>query len=382
MQADIPNIRHMAALVATAQSGSVTRAARQVNLTQPALTHAIARLEQALGCTLFDRGAGGMTPTEPADLLVPRAELALQLIGSRRVTATQMRAFLALAEAGSYAGAAQATGLSAASLHRAVADLSVALGQRLLEKRGRHVVLSPSGVRRVRAFSLARAELANGLDEVARWQGKAAGRVVIGAMPLSRARWLPEVLLHFARDYPDVEVRVIEGSHAELSAPLRDGIVDMMLGALRDDVDDLEQEAVFVDRPRIIGRAGHPALQGPSPGLSNLAAYPWTLPGLDTPLRQYWEAMMRTRGEEPPRVGIVCGSVLTIRQLLVGSDLLSMASADQLRVELEAGLLVAREPPVAVARTIGITTRRGWRPTGPQQAMIALLRANGDSNAS
>lgn len=382
MQADIPNIRHMAALVATARSGSVTRAARQVNLTQPALTHAIARLEQALDCSLFDRGPGGMTATEPAQLLVLRAEVALQLIGSRRVTATQMRAFLALAEAGSYAGAAQATGLSTASLHRAVADLSVAIGQRLLDKRGRHVVLSPAGVRRARAFSLARTELANGLDEVARWQGNAAGRVVIGAMPLSRARWLPEVLLQFARDYPDVEVRVLEGSHAELSGPLRDGLVDMMLGALRDDVDDLTQEAVFVDQPRIIGRAGHPALQGASPGLDDLGAYPWTLPGPDTPLRQYWEAMMRKLGAEPPRVRIVCGSVLTIRQLLVGSDLLSMASADQLRVELDAGVLAAREPPVEVARTIGITTRSGWRPTGPQQAMIALLRANGERETS
>ena len=36
------NIRHFAALAATVRHGSVTRAARAVNLTQPALTQAIA----------------------------------------------------------------------------------------------------------------------------------------------------------------------------------------------------------------------------------------------------------------------------------------------------------------------------------------------------
>jgi len=129
------NIRHLAALAATVRHGSVTRAARAINLTQPALTQAIARLEADLGCALFERGASGMTATAPALLLAPRAEAAIAHIGSPRVTGTQVRAFLALARAGSYAGAAEATGLSAASLHRAVADLGVALGQRLVERR-------------------------------------------------------------------------------------------------------------------------------------------------------------------------------------------------------------------------------------------------------
>ena len=108
------NIRHFVAFAATVRHGSVTRAARAINLTQPALTQAIARLEADLGCLLFERGAGGMTATEPALLLAPRAEAAIEHIGSPRVTGTQLRAFLALARAGSYAGAAQDTGLSAA----------------------------------------------------------------------------------------------------------------------------------------------------------------------------------------------------------------------------------------------------------------------------
>jgi DNA-binding transcriptional LysR family regulator len=369
------NIRHISAFAATVRHGSVTRAARAVNLTQPALTQAIARLEADLGCALFQRGPAGMTPTEPALLLAPRAEAAIAHVGSPRVTGTQVRAFLALARAGSYAVAAEATGLSSASLHRAVADLSVALGQRLVDRRGRSVALTPAGERRARGFGLAMAELRSGLAEVAAWQGKAAGRLVIGAMPLSRARWLPETILRFATRHPGVDVAVVEGSHAELSGPLRDGEVDMMLGALRETalLDDLQQEAVFEDKPALVMRAGHPLLGGDIDGAA-LARFPWILPASDTPLRHYWEGMMRAAGAEPPHVGIECGSVLTVRQLLLGSDALTLLSPAQLAVELQAGVLTTLPPPVPVMRTIGITTREGWRPTAPQAAFVVLLR--------
>ena len=377
MQSRLPNIRHLAALAATVQHGTVTRAARAVNLTQPALTQAIARLERELDCQLFERGAGGMTPTEPARLLAPRAEHAVALIGSPRVTGTQIRAFLALSRAGGYAAAAEATGLSAASLHRSVADLSLALGQRLADKRGRHVVLTPAGERRARAFSLALAELRAGFDEVAAWQGKRAGRVTIGAMPLSRAQWLPATLMRFARNHPGVDVTVVEGSHTELAGPLRDGEIDLILGALRADApEELEQHHAFTDRPMVIARAGHPIMAGKADGEA-LAAADWIMPGAQTPLRQYWEAMLRAAGAEPPHVSIESGSVLTIRELMLGSDALTLLSPAQLRVELEAGLFVAIPPPSPVSRAIGITTRKDWRPTRPQAELFALLKTVG-----
>lgn len=370
------NIRHYAAFAATVRHGSVTRAARSVNLTQPALTQAIARLEAELGCALFERGSGGMAPTEPARLLAPRAEAAIAQIGSPRVTGTQVRAFLALARSGSYAGAAEATGLSAASLHRAVADLAVALGTRLVDRRGRRVLLTPQGERRARGFGLAMAELRSGLAEVAAWQGKAAGRIVVGAMPLSRARWLPETILRFHEAHPGVAIAVVEGSHAELAGPLRDGEIDLMLGALREGVvlEDLAQEPVFEDSPQLVMRAGHPLLAVADPVGARLADYPWVLPARGTPLRQYWERMMRAAGAEPPEVGIECGSVLTVRQLLLGSDALTLLSPAQLAVELQAGVLASLPTPAPVRRRIGITTREGWQPTGPQAAFVALLR--------
>lgn len=371
----VPNIRHMAALAATVRYGSLTRAARAVNLTQPALTQAIGRLERQMGCTLFERGGGGMTPTEPATLLAPRAERAIERIGSPRVTGTQLRAFVAVARAGSFTGAAEATGLSAASLHRAVADLSLALGQRLVQRRGRQIILTPAGRRRQRDFGIALAELRSGRDEVDAWLGQRGGRIVIGAMPLSRARWLPQAMLQFARAFPQVDLAVIEGSYSEMAGPLRDGDIDMLLGALRDGAEDLEQQPVFEDAPKLIVRRDHPMVGRRSANGAELALYPWILPSAETPLRRYWEAMIGAVASEIPHVATECGSVLTTRQLLLGSDAITLLSPDQLAVEIEAGLLAVIDPPVPVVRTIGITTRRDWMPTAAQAGLIELLRS-------
>lgn len=375
-----PNVRHFAALAATVRHGSLSRAARAVNLSQPALTQAISGLEASLDVTLFERGPGGMKPTEAALLLAPRAEAAIAQIGSSRVTGTQVRAFLAVVRAGSYAAAAEATGVSSASLHRAVADLSLALGQRLLDRRGKSVTLTPAGERRARAFGLAMAELRAGLAEVSALAGRSGGRIVVGAMPLSRARWLPETIARFAAVHPGIDISVHEGSHAELAGPLRDGEIDLILGALREDaeVDDLVQEPVFEDRVALVMRAGHPLL-----GRSDLAAalddYPWLLPSRETPLRRYWEAMYLALGKSPPHVAIECGSVILIRQLLLAGDGLTLLSPDQVSVELDAKVLAALPTPVPVARTIGISTRAGWRPTATQAEFLEALRKAGQS---
>ncbi len=76
------------------------------------------------------------------------------------------------------------------------------------------------------------------------------------------------------------------------------------------------------------------------------------------------------------RVPIECGSVMTIRGLLLDSDFLTLLSPDQVAVELEAGwLIVYRRAAGGMVRTIGMTTRAGWRPTAAQRAFVDLALA-------
>ena len=371
------NLRHLKAVAAAAETGTVSAAARAVNLTQPAITQGISKLERIIGVALFERRPGGIEPTESARMLVPRIEAALRLIGSSRVTAPQMRAFLALARDGSYAAAAAATGIREASLHRAVSDLSAGLGQRLVERRGRGVTLTARGQAAARRFRLAEAELKAGLAEVEALRGREVGRIAVGAMPLARARLLPNAVAAFNRLHPEVDIVIAEGSHAELIGPLRDGELDVLVGALRDAFpgDDIVQRPLFVDRPVILASARHPlARSATSPPVEELAAFAWIVPPEGTPLRSQWTQMFELSGVGPPRVAIECGSVIMVRQLLIQTEYLTLLSPDQVAVELEAGWLARiGAAPGDPSRTIGITTRSEWRPTRLQRAFLDAL---------
>ena len=370
------NLRHLYAMAKIVELGTINAAAGKVNLTQPAITQAMARLEGQLGVALFDRKPQGMTPTEPALLLAPRVEAAMRQIGSSHVTMARMRALLALADAGSYTGAAEQTGLSMPALHRAVADFSLAARRKLVERRGRTLVFTEAGLRSVRAFRLARAELMAGLSEVEALKGRETRIITIGAMPLSRARVLPAAVVRFARSHPKIRVAIVEGSRAELIEPLRDGLIDFTLGALREPMlePDLVQEPLFEDRPQVFGRTGHP-LAGTRPDLAALAGYEFLLPPPGTPLRDMWDGQYHKAGLTPPRVTLETGSVMMIRQILLETDRLTVLSPDQLMAEISAGMIAAiPTPDNGPVRTIGITTRAGWHMTGAQQAFLQTLR--------
>lgn len=370
------NLRHLQAVAKIAELGTVNAAAEAVNLSQPAITQALGRIEQQLGVTLFERRYDGMVATPAALVLAPRIDGAFRHLSSPHVTMARLRALLALADSGNFAGASKSTGLSVPSLHRAVSDLALAMRRTLVARHGKAVALTEAGLQVARAFHLAKVELETGLSEVEALLGRETRRIAVGAMPLSRARVLPGAITRFRRRHPQVRLTVAEGSHRELVEPLRNGTLDLMIGALREPLvdEDLVQIPLFEDLPVVFGRSGHP-LAGRSASVAELACYDWIVPPTGAPLRRSFERFFDEAGVERPEVPIEAGSVMMIRQLLTDGDFLALASPDQVAVELDAGWLteIARLPP-SLGRTIGVITRSSWRPTEVQRRFLDDLR--------
>lgn len=70
-------IRHFEILRAVSDSGSILGAARNLNMTQPAVTKALHSLELHLGCQLFTRMARGVIPTAEGEILIQHARIVL-----------------------------------------------------------------------------------------------------------------------------------------------------------------------------------------------------------------------------------------------------------------------------------------------------------------
>jgi len=71
------NLKHLRALLAIAETGSVTRAAEMLHIVQPAVSRQLRLLEEEMGTALFERGHHGMGLTNAGKVLAAHAVRAL-----------------------------------------------------------------------------------------------------------------------------------------------------------------------------------------------------------------------------------------------------------------------------------------------------------------
>ena len=71
------DIRHLRMICAVAETGSITRAAARIGLTQPALSAHMRSIEKTLGDALFIRSRTGMSPTPFGQRIIDRARIVL-----------------------------------------------------------------------------------------------------------------------------------------------------------------------------------------------------------------------------------------------------------------------------------------------------------------
>jgi len=133
----------------------------------------------------------------------------------------------------------------------------------------------------------------------------------------------------------------------------------------------------------IVARRGHPLTLRRTVTHADLLAYPWVAPAEETPARAVFDRLFPPEDVARMPGGLFeTSSLVLLRGLLAGGDRLALLSARQARIELDQGLLALAPFTVPIgARRIGLTTRRGWRPTPTQARLIELLRRARETEA-
>jgi len=392
--ASVPNLWHLFVFRAVARRGAVTAAAAELGLTQPAASQALKNLQEFFGAELMERRDGRLVLTEAGRLLEARAVAAFALLGDalrdaaggkdgethllRAMSARRLETLVSIVRHGGFADAARADGFAAPTVHRAAKDLERAIGATLFETTSHGVKPTKKAETLATKAGLAFAELRQAQDEIAYAQGRGAGRTVIGAMPLGRAHLVPAAVVGFSKKHPHHKVSVVEGAYEDLLISLRRGETDMLVGAMRDNpsVKDVEEITLFEDPLSIVMRAGHPAAQKNNLDSETLARFPWIAPRATSPLHAHFKALFEELDLPVPEDVIECNSLGACRVMLMNSDRLMLLSDEQIRYEKAAEMLVSRPHPGGrVVRPIGLTIRRGWRPTETQSALIAHIQA-------
>ncbi|MBL4801092.1 MAG: LysR family transcriptional regulator [Emcibacter sp.] len=406
MDRKIPNIRHLRAFCEVSHCKSISKASDRVYLSQPAITQAIAKLENMLNLSLFDRRPEGMLTTEPGLLFLDRIERLLAHLNKatteairigtkkkpksniyfdRMLTTVQLKALIAVSEAGNFSLAARNIGTTQPSLHRAARELEKLLGIPLFTKSKEGIKLTKAAHPLVQHAKLAFAELEQGFVEIEAWHGRDSGTIIIGSMPLARTNLLPKTINKFTQTHPTIQIRIVDGPYSDLLHGLRHGDIDFLIGALRYPlpIDDITQEPLFDDMLSIVVGAEHPLIQSQTPKLKDLARFPWIVPRQGTPSRDCFNAMFQNADTPKPDKLIETSSLALIRSLLHESDRIALLSKHQIQLEEQLGIL-ASLPFVMpeTKRPIGLTLRQGWKPTASQNLFLDLLRKIGKDKFS
>jgi DNA-binding transcriptional LysR family regulator len=120
-----------------------------------------------------------------------------------------LRVFLAIARAGSMAGAAATAGLDQTTLSRRLSQLETALGSRLFERAGRRLTITAAGLHLKATAETLESSLWSNLAELASINGGAVGRVRIGAPEGLGLAYLSSRMGVILQGNPGVELELV-----------------------------------------------------------------------------------------------------------------------------------------------------------------------------
>lgn len=398
--AEFPNMRHLLAFREVAEQKGVSAAAARVHLSQPAVTQAIAQLEKKLDLRLFDRRPEGMFVSPQGQIFLSRVQRILAHLERgaahavrasgpikpkpksdfhKNVSASQLRALVAIWETGNFSMAARRVGISQPSVHRAGRSLEKLAGLPFYIVNRNGLELTPAAELFVREVKLAAAELRQGYDEIAQSKGRGSTKIAIGSMPLSRTSILPTAIDGLLDINHGVQVRNVDGPYDELLKGLRYGDLDVLIGALRNPAptNDIVQEKLFDDPLAIVAGPQHPLAGEKNVTLSEALKYPWIAPPKNTPTGSYLFHLLGVDRLPISPIRIISSSLVLVRGLLSRGNYLTIISLNQMAVEQAQGLMV----PLSIdlpnsTRPIGLTMRKNWSPTATQSQFLDLIRAS------
>ncbi len=283
----------------------------------------------------------------------------------------QMRAFVAIAEFGSFTRAASALHLSQPALTVQIRNLEDAVKSRLLDRDSRSVALTRAGrdllpvlQRTLRDLDAAVADL----------RAAGGGLVRVAALPSFAASLLPDVILACRRTDPALDFVVRDAVAQRVTTMVVDEEVDVGITGgevASSDVDVLQRTE---DRLCIVYPDGHPLARKHRVRVGDLVGVPLVLTDPSTSVRACVEAAFAAHGHRPLVACEATYMMTAVAMVRAGLGLTILPASAR---ETHAEPMLARRPidGPAFVRTVSLVKKR--RRTLPRacDAFVAACRS-------
>jgi DNA-binding transcriptional LysR family regulator len=169
-----------------------------------------------------------------------------------------LRAFVALAETGSFSAAAEAVHIGQPALSQAIAKLEEQVGVRLIERTTRSVRLTQAGeeflVEARRVLEANEHMMRRGAE----WAEVRRGRLELLALPSLAYRLLPALVREFSKEHMHVEVNVHDHADPVLRLRMQRGEGDLAIVTRNENAGVVSSLPFLRDRFRVVVGAKHP----------------------------------------------------------------------------------------------------------------------------
>ncbi|KWO52325.1 LysR family transcriptional regulator [Burkholderia ubonensis] len=143
----------------------------------------------------------------------------------------QLIALVAVADHGSFYGAARALHVTQPAVTKAIKDLEAELGVLLVTRQVRGAILTVEGKTLLARARLIVREMLRAQEDIDELKGRRDGQLAIGVTPLAGLTILPRAFAQFRAAWPEMKVDFIEYTADQLPAQLRSGGLDFAVGA-------------------------------------------------------------------------------------------------------------------------------------------------------
>ncbi len=289
------------------------------------------------------------------------------------VTLKQIRAFVAVAQAGSFTAAASRLHLTQSAVSVLISELEHQFGQRLFDRTTRLVQTNDAGRDFYPAAEKMLADLSNAIAGSKDLVAKKRGRVAIAATPLMASILLPQAIARYTALYPGVSVILHDTAAEQIQPKVRDGEVDFGIETFAKSWRELVAEPLMVDTLLLACPAGHPLAARASVAWRALAGHPFISLTQDNSVGQLIRTCLAEAGVEVQTAYEV--SYLSTVVGMVGAGLgitvlPSYASPITRLYDIEVRKLV--KP--AIRREMSFLTRQGRTLSPAAESLKAFLK--------
>jgi DNA-binding transcriptional LysR family regulator len=170
----------------------------------------------------------------------------------------QLRAFVAIAESGTFTAGALRVHVTQAAISMQIRQLETEIGAKVFVRAPRHVILTEAGEQLLRRARHILREHDAALDEIAELAGAERGRLRIGsASAMVLTEQLPAILKELRKQHPAAEIAVTSGTSEVLVDQILAGEVDVAFVSLPVDVRGIKTERLSQDQLVAIASPRH-----------------------------------------------------------------------------------------------------------------------------